>query len=209
MLESIPEVTEVLLWNDSRIGVNEWEFTKTRVVTGQNPWGVFPRLALGLLAKNKHIFTQDDDWLIDADAFRQMYEGFLKAPTLVHGIFGRSPTEEDTYALEHNHEERDCEMVLTSGCFFSRTILPHTWHLIEQPAIQQCLDFNEQNGSIRSNGEDIILSYSAMRFNNRPNKCYGYRIEKLPDYNGISSNANHRKVRTNLMQRCRDFLCLL
>jgi hypothetical protein len=170
--------------------------------------GVYPRLALSLLAQNKVIWTQDDDWIVPTPVLEGLLNWYAQEPNRVHGIFGRDPRVDNTYAVKYQHEMRECEMVLTSACVFSRWLLPHVWHLIDTPMVKDYQKFAIQHGTIPSNGEDILLSYAAMRFSGYKNMCYGSPITALSKPTSLSDNPGHYVARTELMQRCRQFLCL-
>jgi hypothetical protein len=206
-----PLVTEILLWNNNgKSEFFETDYKKLKVVQAQQNWGVYPRLALALLAKNKFIWTQDDDWLISDLVFKQLLHQFTSAPELVHGIFGRDPKSDNTYALSYQTEESECEMITTAACFFRRNLVSRVFHLIEHPAIQQYQKEAVQLGTLASNGEDILLSYAAMELSGRKNRCYGFPLTQLSDQdgNGLSEQRAHYEARTKLMQICREYLCL-
>lgn len=204
-----PLISEIFIWNnrgviDSSVkSAAEISDIPVTVFDVSANLGVYPLLALGLLAKNSVIWSQGDDWVVSPPVIRTLSQHHLQYPESIHGIFGRDPTRQNRYADEYDYHTRQCEMVLNSACIYPRLLLPFVFQLKELSWYKEWEAWVIANGGSPWNGEDIMLSYVAMNLSHRKNFIHRLKIEALPDNDAICKLPFHYEARTRLMQLLR------
>lgn len=186
-------VPHVLVWD----GTGTCPDVDAQVVRGPSrDLGLYARFALGLLAPTEAVLIQDDDIELGVDTVRALGEAWTRDKTIVHGIFGRRPKPDGSYAQDVDRKNAEVEVVLTRALVCSRSLLSRFFvHLDEFEDIQR-------DASPRGNGEDIILSYVAMRYSASANRVYNYASRELPAPHAIHARPGHKGHRTKLMRFC-------
>lgn len=122
--------------------------------------GLYSRLTTAALARTEAIFHTDDDLLVPEATFETLYAHWRAAPGLCHGVYGRS--------LQGGYRAEDAfgpvEIVLTRALMCSRRI--------NNAALTATARFDDIQGLPHGNGEDIILSFTAMARSGQANRAY-------------------------------------
>lgn len=202
-LEACQCVDDVIVWNNegSMFGGGT---PKIRYSNADRNWGLFPRHAMGLLAKNDCILFQDDDLLLTEDTITRLYNKWKMRRLAVHGLFGRRPKMPGfTYAEYRDHDDEDVEIVLGRCQMFHRSLLPKFFHWLDFPQIKRLLEEGKHLGCLPSSCDDIILSYVAQQYSRQLNRVHNFERTDLPAGDeALAANPNHFKYREQAMRKC-------
>ncbi len=174
-------VTSAIVWNN-RPEV-EIRHPWAKVLNANADFGLYSRFAAAALAPTEAVLIQDDDLEIAAEDIERLYAHWRADPGVLHGIFGRAPKEDGSYARFIDGIEGDVPVVLTRALIGSRGSFARFF--LAAPAFEEI-----QRGSVpRGNGEDIILSYSVRQFTGRLNRVHAVGVRELSQ-----TGAIHRRV---------------
>ena len=160
--------------------------------------GLYLRFAAAALAPADPVLLVDDDIEIPEATICELHRRWAAQPGGVHGIFGRAPGA--TYEPRDVHGP--CEIVLTRCAMASRRLCAL--------ALANGLELLRTcPGEPRGNGEDIVLSYTALA--NGADANYAHRLPYAnAGHNDAVSisvrNASHRAHRTAVVAWCRGRL---
>jgi hypothetical protein len=195
-------VTEAIVWNNSP----DAQFAlpvglPAKVITARQDLGLYTRFAAACLAQHECVLIQDDDLEVPTESLRRLYEAWRRDPDVLHGVFGRTPKRDGSYA--HNIQgDADVPVVLT------RVLLAHRRYAAEFFQVAPTFDHIQRDGRPAGNGEDIIFSYVARRSSGRLNRVHHIPVRELPAPHAIHSRnwAAHVAHRTRLLRACEDWL---
>ncbi len=164
--------------------------------------GLFTRFAAAALAQNPCVLHVDDDLQIPRTTIEELYRQWVRDPDCCHGLHGRAG--HGAYDMSNIHGK--VPVVLTRCLMTSRTTsaraLSHA-HAIDIPTAVP-----------RGNGEDIILSFTAMMYSGRLNRAFPLpytELEEDADDGVAETTSIHRRWsghvahRTEILRRCRAY----
>src|SRR6478735_8486057 len=101
-------VSEIIVWNnDPDITIHSKG--KTNIVNCSREMGLDARFHAALLAKTDCVMTHDDDLLFPESTIRSLYQSWKDDPQIIHGIMGRDPTVDNTYAIALVGKNVECD----------------------------------------------------------------------------------------------------
>jgi hypothetical protein len=169
-------------------------------VTSSVDLGLRSRFLAVLMARNEGVLIQDDDLLVPPRTVEALYAHWKQEPSVLHGLFGRQPEEDGTYAISHNRERIDCDMILTR-CLVAPA--EYAVRFFEHERYFEILDAGEPPG----NGEDIVFSYIARAYSGKSNRCYPYAAKELRARQAIHRRvSDHKAHRTRVLETCLRWL---
>jgi hypothetical protein len=167
--------------------------------------GLFTRFAAAALAQNPCVLHTDDDLLVPRTTIEELHRQWSRDPDCCHGLHGRAGHG----AYDMNNIHGQVPVVLTRCLMTSRLTsaraLSHA-HVIAIP-----------NAVPRGNGEDIILSFTAMMYSGRLNHAFPLPYTELAedaDDGAAEATSIHRRWsghvghRTEILRRCRAYFGL-
>ncbi len=176
--------------------------TEISTIWSNTDLGLYTRFHAGILSRCDAVFMQDDDLLIPHETITQLFERWQERPNRIHGLFGRTPRRDGTYAQSYDHYTGACDIVLTRCMIVSSELLRRFMVDVQQFLHLQAVTYG--------NGEDIILSHVAKRYSGHPNMIWDYPREELSD-EGVSiwdreGRRKHQDHRTKVMHACQEWL---
>jgi hypothetical protein len=191
-------VSEVIVWNNNP-EVN-LEVDGARVINSSDDFGLNTRFAAALLAANDCILTVDDDILPHGETVESLFTCWQEEPHVAHTLHGRTPTRENTYALD---VEGQPEQYSEAEISLTRCTMYHKQHAAKYFEVEP--QIRDRDHETPNNGEDIILSYVARSVSGKLNRVYNFPRSELHAPHSIHGRAGHREYRTHLMRRCQSF----
>jgi hypothetical protein len=195
-------VTEAIVWNNNP----DPNFAPpaglpAKVIHAAQDLGLYTRFAAACLASNECVLIQDDDVEVPAGSLRRLYEAWLSDPAILHGVFGRAPKRDGSYAKDVRGNS-NAPVVLT------RVLLAHRRHAAEFFQVAPAFEHIQRHSRPLGNGEDIIFSYVARRSSGRLNRVHDLFVLELPAPDAIHSRnwAAHIAHRSRLLRACEDWL---
>lgn len=170
---------------------------KVVLIESSQPLGLYWRYAVAALLPSDPVMFLDDDQEFPEESIDTLYEAWKRDPQIIHGAQGRTPGGH--YAP--TGVVGPCEIVLTCGLITSRRYC--------SLALVNSLQFEDLPCVPRGNGEDIVLSYTAIAQSHRYNHAWPVAFRTLPDVNDTAISVRfpkHYDHRTLVMQRCRNLL---
>ena len=171
---------------------------KCLLVQASENVGLYPRFAMGALARTQAVFHTDDDIQIPEQTLHSLYVCWQSAQDSCHGLHGR--VARPTYQL--GNVFGNVEVVLTRAVLCSRRV--------NNAALSATIYFDDLVGKPAGNGEDIILSFASMATSRRLNFAYALpaRDHKVDPSTAIHSWTGHVKHRQAVVSRCRQVFSL-
>lgn len=164
-LRSIPQVREVLIWNNDP--ANPLEVPGANVVQAPRNFRCLPRYGLVPLARYDNIFFQDDDLLVHSHQFGALLTEYAKDQSRIYGLRGRN-LRDGRYVFEDVWG--DVDVVLGQSMMFHRKLLREAFATLgDLPPMDTC--------------DDIAFSLSCRR------KHRAVNAEPLDDQ-GMSDGAS-------------------
>ena len=192
-------VTEAIVWNNNP--AERFRHDWAKVINAEQDLGLYTRFAAACLARHECILIQDDDIELPADTLSALHDAWRQDPDVLHGIFGRRPKVDGSYD-PRNVASGEVPVVLTRALVASRRYAPDFFDVAPQfEAIQR-------EGMPVGNGEDILFSYTAMRFTGRLNRVHRLSVTELPAPHSIHGRnwSAHLAHRSRLMRACEAWL---
>lgn len=191
-------VDQIIVWNN-----NPQAFPYHRdgltIINSTEDMGLWTRFAAASLAKNEAIIYHDDDLEPKRENIEFLYRKHQEAPDVIHGTFGRRPTSQFEYSAINAYGA--CDVVLTR-CLITPRAYP-------TKALQYVPHFDAlqaaEKAFPRGNGEDIMLSYLAMRESGKQNWAYDLKVQEISTSDPKSIHVRfpgHMAYRTKLMRSC-------
>ncbi len=186
-------VNEIIVWNNNP-GINLKLNRGVCVINSNRDLGLFTRFAAALLAKNDGIFFQDDDVVLDENRIMQLHKQWEIAPEVCHAAFGRRCAVGPYNKI---NAWGDVDVVLTKAVVVHKKV-----------CLQAALNtqyFKDLPGRPLGNGEDILLSYTAMSMSGKYNRAHNLFLkEERQDPNIAISQREptHMEHRDRVLKRC-------
>jgi hypothetical protein len=195
-------VTEAIVWNnnpDPQFALPKG--LPCKVVQAGQDMGLYTRFAVACLAQNECLLIQDDDLELPTESLRRLHEAWGRDPDILHGIFGRAPKRDGSYA-QNVLGNADAPVVLT------RVLLAHRCSFPEFFRVASAFEEIQRQSRPFGNGEDIILSYATRRSSGRLNRLHAIPVHELPAPHAMHGRnwAAHIAHRTRLLRACEDWL---
>ena len=89
-------VTEAFIWNNN--GASPLRHDWAKVVNAGQDLGLYTRFAAACLAQHECVLIQDDDLELPVESLRTLLAAWERDPDIVHGVFGRAPKPDGSYA---------------------------------------------------------------------------------------------------------------
>jgi len=198
-------IGEIIVWDASVAsplppGVFDDLKDKVHYVRSHHDFGLYPRYMMGAAAEGNSVMIVDDDLLLPASTIDALHDYHKKDPLTIHGLIGRQPTLDGNYTP--HLVVGPCEIVLTRALITSpwlcgRAVAWGTKHIRELPGVPT------------GNGEDIVLSYTAMAESGRLNRTYklAYSNEDRGNPQAISTRFKaHGQHRSAVVKWCRRYI---
>jgi hypothetical protein len=192
-------VTEAIVWNNNP--AERFRHNWAKVINAEQDMGLYTRFAAACLAGHECILIQDDDLELPEDSLRSLCEAWRQDPDVLHGLFGRRPNAEGRYD-PRNVVSGDVPVVLTRALVASRRYAADFFDVARQFEVIQ------REGKPAGNGEDILFSYTAMRYSGRLNCVHRLPVTELPAPDSIHSRnwSAHLAHRSRLICACEVWL---
>jgi hypothetical protein len=195
-------ITQAIVWNNN----TDPQFAlpaslPAKVIHAEQDLGLYTRFVAACLAKHECVLIQDDDLELSVESVRRLHEAWRRDPDILHGVFGRAPKRDGSYA-QNIQGNADAPVVLT------RVLLSHRRYASEFFQVAPVFDEIQRDGRPVGNGEDIIFSYVARRASGRLNRVHDIPVHELPAPHAIHGRnwAAHVAHRTRLLRACEDWL---
>jgi len=160
--------------------------------------GLPSRFALAAMARTDHVLICDDDIDLPDDTVRRLLAEFQRNNAGAVGLHGRKPAEDGRYTIDNHYGP--VPILLT------RAVV--TTPRVAGEALWQSVRMARALGGVPfGNGEDIVMSYVAMRQAGRPNIAVRlpYKNVGFNDANAISVRyPKHEEHRSKVVQWCRE-----
>lgn len=189
-------VTDPLVWNNNP---DQPLALPCAVVQANQNMTFYPRFAMACLAKHECVLIQDDDLELPANSLRRLYAAWREAPEILHGVFGRKPKPDGSYAV-NLLGDREVPVVLT------RVLLMHRRYAAEFFRFLPAFEAIQAASRPPGNGEDILLSYIVRRASGRLHRIHDLRVQELPAPHAVCGRAGHYQHRTRLLRACEAWL---
>ncbi|MEM1368436.1 MAG: hypothetical protein AAGG02_10545 [Cyanobacteria bacterium P01_H01_bin.15] len=195
-------VDEIIIVDPSGAVGSEYDLQSSnksiQVISARNDPGLLFRLSAALMANNECVLHVDDDIEVLPETIRHLYESWQEAPSLCHGVFGRSIIQG-----KYDKEDQfgDVDIVLTRCCMSHRANNAIALWLANKIPVRHSVP--------EGNGEDIILSYAARANSGELNRAYPLMVKELIRYESREANRQihrrwkgHWEHRTWMAQAC-------
>jgi hypothetical protein len=172
---------------------------KCVLIESSGDLGLYSRLAAASLAKTAAIFHTDDDLGVPEATLQALFDQWRAAPHCCHGLYGR--LVQPLYRPENVYGP--VEVVLTRALICSR--------VINNSALSAIHLFDEMEAVPHGNGEDIILSFTAMAMSRQLNVAHRLQSEDYPDHDAVAIHRrwrHHFAHRQKVVARCRQVFSL-
>lgn len=193
-------VKRAIVWNNNSGMRFRFPWAACSIVNTNRDMGLYTRFAAAALAMTDFVLIQDDDLQLPESTIQLLLNKAIQEPDVIHGIFGRRPKQDGTYAES-----------LTGNCsvpiVLTRALVAHRSHVnrfFEAATYFEPLQRETQKPF--GNGEDIIFSYSTIKYSGYPNRIHKCEVKELSANNAIHHRPGHLNHRTKLMQACMDWV---
>ena len=191
--------SHVVVWNNNPEQTYSPE-GRIDVIQASRDMGLITRLCGACLARTDAILFHDDDLLAPHETIRALFAAWRNRPLSVHGVEGRDPKPDGTYAAGVA-PPAECAVVLTRLAMAPRALAVETlrvWPLFEHILLK---------GDPPGNGEDILMSYVARKLTGQRNVIHELPVEELdPGDDSIWRRPGHWEHRTVLMRACEKWI---
>ena len=172
---------------------------KCVLIEASSDLGLYSRFAAGSLARTEAIFHADDDIGIPETSLNALYGYWYNAQSCCHGIYGRNVNP----VYQTRNVIGPVEVVLTRALICSRRL--------NNAALSAAHLFEDLRSEPHGNGEDIILSFTAMASSRSLNFAYALAAENYPDHAHLAIHRRwpgHLEHRQRVVFRCRRVFSL-
>lgn len=193
-------VTEAIVWNNNA-DVPLPKMNGAKVINVAQDLGLYTRFAAACLATNDGVLIQDDDLELPTDSLARLYDAWQHEPDILHGIFGRAPKPDGSYARNINGNAA-VPIVLT------RVLLAHRRYAAKFFEVAPRFADRQRTSQPFGNGEDIVFSYVARQASGRLNRVHKLPVTELPAPHSIHGRnwQRHIEHRSQLLRACESWL---
>lgn len=188
-------VNSAIVWNNNKATHLMHAWKHASIVNASRDMGLYTRFAAASLAQTEFVLIQDDDLLLPESTVARLLTAAQHEPNIIHGIFGRRPKADGTYA-ESLLGNMQVPIVLT------RALVVRYELAAKFLANASFFDPLQVASKPQGNGEDIIFSYLAIKESGKLNRIHLLDVEELPAHDAIHKRAGHTEHRTRIMQAC-------
>jgi hypothetical protein len=193
-------VTEAIVWNnnpDAPLG----PIAGAKVINAGQDLGLYTRFAAACLARQGCVLIQDDDLELPTETLRGLHDAWRQDPDVLHGLFGRRPKADGAYD-PRNVANDDVPVVLTRALVAARRYAADFFDVASE------FESIQRDGKPAGNGEDILFSYTAMRYTGRLNRVHRLPVAELPAPHSIHGRnwSAHLAHRSRLLKACETWL---
>jgi glycosyltransferase involved in cell wall biosynthesis len=190
-------ICEIIVWNNNPETVFKAP-DDIVVINTSRDLGLNTRFAAALLAKQDAILFIDDDIVLSPEKIRRLYFHWKESPDVCHAAFGRRCSSGPYNKIDAWGE---VDVVLTKAVIVNRSVCLR--------AAMNISLLTDLPGRPDGNGEDILLSYTAIATSGKLNKAHNLMIVQEPQDPKIAISKReptHVEHRTKVLERCRSLL---
>lgn len=188
---------EIIVWNNGYEPIS----LPVCVINPNQDLGMNTRWYAGAIASTECIFYLDDDLFLEKENLELLFRAWEQEPAILHGFFGRRPTDKNEYAKIVNYVENSVEMIITKTTVTHRNNVLQMLYDIQRYNVTSCYKKNHQ--------EDIFFSYCTRNKNggklhavHKP--AISIEKENSEDEFAICNRKEHFAERTKAMRLCQD-----
>jgi len=197
-LAGAANVDEIIVWNNNIQCAPSSFMThspKITLIDSTRDMSLFTRFAADSLARNEATLYHDDDVLVPHDVLVGLEEAWKKDPSRIYGLMGRIRRKNGSYSRPLRHG--DCPIILTTTMIAHRRYASMALQFRDHPEIGPILATGKPYG----NGEDMVISYVAMRESGKLNHACAMSGKRLPQPHAICRRwPHHFKYRDRLLK---------
>jgi len=198
-LSEVDAVSQVLVWNNNFQCAPSSFMThspKVTLIDSTRDMSLFTRFAAATLAANECILYHDDDVLLPRATIDSLFSAYSREPDRIHGLYGRRRSQPgNKYGV--GTKRGPCPIILTTAMMAHRRYAAMALAMREHPVIGPIL----LEGRPYGNGEDLVISYVAMKTSGQLNLAHELFVQKLSRPDAICRRwPNHFNYRTRLMR---------
>lgn len=192
-------VTEAIVWNNNP--AERFRHGWAKVVNADQDLGLYTRFAAACLAQQPCVLIQDDDLELPVETMRGLYDAWRQDSDVLHGLFGRRPKADGSYDAR-NVPDGEVPVVLTRALLAARRYAADFFDVAPE------FESVQREGRPAGNGEDILFSYTAMRYTGRFNRVHRLPVNELPAPHSIHGRnwSAHIAHRSRLIRACEAWL---
>ena len=197
-------VSEILIFSNTGLPLDFTFLPKQpTVISATTDLGLYTRFTTAVLGHNECVMHVDDDLLIPEATVNRLYSAWCENRQVCHSLHGRKVT--NGYVRENVYGH--VEVVLTRCLMVTRDLCAH--------ALTHVHHFDDLTCEPYGNGEDIILSFTALKRSGQLNRAYHLPYDNHPGYADGESGQDtlsihkrwngHEEHRSRLVNRCRAY----
>jgi len=187
-----PLIDDYIVFSNSGTMPQLW--TQVTQVVSNKDLGMRSRFLATLMAKNDCVLIQDDDILLSPAAVSTLADHWTHRPDVIHGIFGRQPKADGSYARLVDKKDARVDVVLT------RALVAHRDNAVRFFTYEHLFPMLKTATPV-GNGEDIVFSYVAKAHSGKLNEVHAVAFNELPAPQSIHHRVTgHWEHRTRVMR---------
>ena len=198
-LRKFSQCNEIIIWNNN--GTAPIECEQATVINAGKNFGCDARYAIGMMASNEHILFQDDDLIVDAVHLQAMYESLQAEPNIIHGLFGRRPKANGSYADFVDCQDARVPVIAGRISMFRRDYLPMFFQAAMNPTIRAVREEALKLGLSTTAGDDILMSFLPLWTCDSFNRVHPFPYRNLATRRGaLCDHPQHIASRDKVFQ---------
>lgn len=191
-------VGEVIVWNNNPDCARESfmvEHQKGVLIESSRDMSLFTRFSAATLARHECVLYHDDDVLLPQKTITGLYTKWQDEPDRIYGPLGRRRKSGNRYSSPTRSGA--APIILTTAMISKREYASMALRFRDHPDIAPLL----REGVPYGNGEDLVISYVAMRESGKQNMTCNLSVKKLSRPHPICLRwPQHFNYRTRLMR---------
>ncbi len=191
-------IDDIIIWNNNpkeKLSCLN-SIKDVTVVRANRDCGMNARFYACLMAKNETIYQQDDDLIVSNTGIGKLYREFKKDPYVIHGIWGRNPSDQYLYVSTNIYSK--AEIILGRAAMFHKGFIIEAFR-------KMSMIHNKIVHLLSKVGGDVFFSYAVMSIAKRKNRVHKFckYVTELPAPHAIWERPHHWINRTIIMRECR------